>query len=155
MKPALPLFVAMTLMAPALRGQVGNAPAEPFLMITGMGEARVQTDRGRIEFMVETQAPSAREAAVRNAELMDAVMRAVRDAGGQTTTVETGGYTLEPVYRYPARDQAREIPVIEAYRAVNQVRVRADDVSRVGPLIDAPASINGPTRLTSSARTRT
>jgi uncharacterized protein YggE len=137
MKRAALLFGTAAMLASPLGGQVVPNPPEPFLMVTGMGEARIQTDRGRIEFMVETQAPTARQAAVQNAELMDRVMRSLRDAGGQTTTVETGGYSLEPVYRYPSREQPREIPVIEAYRAVNHVRVRADDVTRVGPLIDA------------------
>ena len=137
MKRPVLTFLALTMLTAPLAGQVGNTPPEPFLMVTGMGEARIQTDRGRIEFMVETQAPTARAAAVQNSELMDAVMRALRETGGQTTTVETGGYSLEPVYRYPSREEPREIPVIEAYRAVNHVRVRADDVSRVGPLIDA------------------
>jgi len=57
-----------------------------------------------------------------------------------------GGYSLSPVYRQPNRNQ-NEIPTIEAYRAVNHVRVRADDLDRVGGLIDA--SINaGANRIT-------
>jgi uncharacterized protein YggE len=131
------LVLSLALLGSPLAGQVVAPTPEPFLMVTGVGEARVQTDRGRIEFMVETQAPTAQEAAGQNSDLMDAVMRALRDTGGQTTTVETGGYSLEPVYRYPSREQPQEIPVIQAYRAVNHVRVRADDVTRVGPLIDA------------------
>ena len=54
---------------------------------------------------------------------------------GQTVVVETGGYQLSPVYRQVPNDQSG-IPVIDAYRAVNHVRVRADDVTRVGALID-------------------
>jgi uncharacterized protein len=135
-KPAPLLLIALAFAGP-LRAQLPTQTPDPFLMVTGVGEARVQTDRGRIEFMVETQAPTAREAATQNADLMDAVIRALRDAGGQSTTVETGGYSVEPVYRYPSREEPRVVPVIEAYRAVNSVRVRADDVTRVGPLIDA------------------
>ena len=49
--------------------------------------------------------------------------------------VETGGYNLSSVYRQPTRNQS-EIPTIATYRAVNHVRVRADDLDWVGGLID-------------------
>jgi len=121
--------------APAAAAQQ-QPPQEPFLMVTGMGEARVPSDRARLDFMVETQAPAAQTASTQNAERMERVVRAIRAAGGQTVTVETGGYELSPVYSQVNRD-SRGIPRIEAYRAVNHVRVRADDVTRVGALIDA------------------
>ena len=108
---------------------------EPFLMVTGTAEARIATDRARIDFMVDTQAGTAQQAATQNADRMDRVMRALRAAGGATVTIETSGYDLSPIYRQPPRDQ-REIPTIEAYRAVNHVNVRADDLTRVGALID-------------------
>ena len=84
---------------------------------------------------------------------MDRVIRALRAAGGATVTVETGGYNLSPVYRQPSRTQ-NEIATIEAYRAVNHVRVRADDLTRVGGLIDAAiaAGANRIASLTFEAR---
>lgn len=104
-------------------------------MVTGIAEARIASDRARLDFMVETQAKTAQAAATQNADRMDRVVRALRTAGGQTVVVETGGYDLSPVYRQVPNDQSG-IPVIDAYRAINHVRVRADDVTRVGALID-------------------
>lgn len=132
------LTVSIGCAALALAGGAAAQQPEPqpFLMVMGTGEARLPSDRARLDFMVETQTPTAREAATQNAERMDRVVRAVREAGGQTVVVETGGYELQPVYRQPTRENP-DIPVIEAYRAVNHVRVRADDVARVGALIDA------------------
>ena len=137
MKRTIPWNIAFVLAACA-PARAQEAP-EPFLIVTGGGEARVATDRARLDFMVETQAVTAQEATSQNADRMDRVIKALRDVGGPTVTVETGGYSLSPVYRQPNRNQ-NEIPTIEAYRAVNHVRVRADDLDRVGGLIDA--SIN-------------
>jgi uncharacterized protein YggE len=116
--------------------------APPFLMVTGTGEASVPSDRARIDFMVETQAPTAAAAASQNADRMDAVMKALKATGGATVTIETGGYDLSPVYRQPSRT-GNDIPTVEAYRAVNHVRVRVDDVARVGALIDAGVGAGG------------
>jgi uncharacterized protein YggE len=66
---------------------------------------------------------------------MDRVIKTLRGVGGSTVTVDTGGYNLSPVYRQPTRNQSK-IPTIAAYRAVNHVRVHADDLDRVGGLID-------------------
>lgn len=128
-------LVAAALLAPGLAAQQPVPPQEPFLMVTGIGEVRIATDRARLSFMVETQARTAQAAGTANATLMDRVVAALRTAGGTTVLVETGGYDLSPVYRQVPNDQSG-IPVIEAYRAVNHVRVRADDVARVGALID-------------------
>jgi uncharacterized protein len=125
------LFTALTPLA------AQNAPPqEPFIFITGMGEARVPADRARLDFLVETQAPTAVQASQQNADQMDKVIKALRAAGGTTVTIETGGYNLSPVYRQPPRDQ-NAIPTIGGYSATNHVRVRADDVTKVGALLDA------------------
>ena len=134
MKRTIPWNIALVLAACA-PAEAQETP-EPFLVVTGSGEARVATDRARLDFMVETQAVTAQEATTENGDRMDRVITALRAVGGATVAVETGGYNLSPVYRQPARNQ-NEVPTIEAYRAVNHVRVRADDLDRVGGLIDA------------------
>jgi uncharacterized protein YggE len=126
---------------------------EPAITVQGVAEVRVPSDRARLNFMVETQARTAREAAQQNADRMDRVVRALREAGGTTVTVETGGYELHPVYSQIGRDESG-VPTIEAYRAVNHVMVRADDLTRVGGLIDAAigAGSNRISSLTFEAR---
>jgi uncharacterized protein YggE len=134
------LALALGAALPAAAQQPAEQP--PFLMVQGMGEVRIPSDRARLDFMVETQAATAQAAGAQNSTRMDQVMRALRSAGGATITIETGGYNLSPVYRQVPRDTSG-IPTIEAYRAVNHVRVRADDVSKVGALIDAAIGAGG------------
>jgi uncharacterized protein YggE len=145
------LAAALALAALPLAAQ--QAPPEPAITVQGMAEVRIPSDRARLDFMVETQTRTARDAAQQNAERMDRVVRALREAGGTTVTVETGGYELHPVYSRIGRDESG-VPVIEAYRAVNHVMVRADDLARVGGLIDAAitAGANRISSLTFEAR---
>lgn len=138
--PARPTATILAMLA-ATVAVAGPAQAQtplqdPFILVTGVGEARIPSDRARLDFMVETQAPTAQAASTQNAARMDRVIKALRAAGGATVTIETGGYSLSPIYREPGRDQG-SVPTIEAYRAVNHVNVRADDVGKVGALIDA------------------
>jgi uncharacterized protein YggE len=136
-RPNTVWYAAALALASALPASAQQQPeAPPALTVQGVGEARIPSDRGRIDFMVETQARTAQEATTQNADRMQRVVSALRTTGGQTVTVETGGYELQPIYRQVPRDESG-IPVIEAYRAVNHVRVRADDVTRVGALLDA------------------
>ena len=136
MRPGPRWYVAALALASALPAAAQQPEAPPFLMISGMGEARIPSDRARVDFMVETQAPTAQAATSQNADRMQRVVAALRTAGGQAVTIETGGYELSPVYRQVPRDESG-IPVIEAYRAINHVNVRVDDVTRVGALLDA------------------
>jgi uncharacterized protein YggE len=148
------LVAALALAAASpLAAQMPPMQPEPAITVQGMAEVRIPSDRARLSFMVETQTTTAREAAQQNADRMDRVVRALREAGGTTVTVETGGYELHPVYRQIARNET-DIPTIEAYRAVNHVMVRADDLARVGGLIDAAitAGANRITALTFEAR---
>src|SRR5687768_718856 len=149
---ALAALLAASAVVP-VAAQMGPMQPEPAITVQGMAEVRIPSDRARLNFMVETQARTARDAAQQNADRMDRVVRALREAGGTTVTVETGGYELHPVYTRPTREQP-DVPTIEAYRAVNNVMVRADDLTRVGGLIDVAvtAGSNRITSLTFEAR---
>ena len=68
------LWSAALTIAASLPLAAQEAPPDPFLSVTGTAEAR-------IEFMVETQAATAREAAAQNANRMQRVIRAVREGG--------------------------------------------------------------------------
>jgi hypothetical protein len=108
------MALALSSALPAGAQQPPEPP--PFHMVMGTGEARVPSDRARLDFMVETQARTAAAASTQNAERMQQVVAALRSAGGQTVTIETGGYELQPVYRQVPRDESG-IPVIASGRA--------------------------------------
>lgn len=104
--------------------------------VNGRASVSVPTDRARVRFAVETEAPSAAEAVGSNADAMDAAIRALRGVLGDDGTLETSGYSLSPVYSRPSSGSGEQRTIV-AYRALNHVEVTAHDVQRVGALLDA------------------
>lgn len=145
-RPTLGVVVLTLACAPAraemppaatdLRAVASAAVDTGSVSVTGTARVRVPADRARVRFAVETEAPTAAQAADRNAEQMDQAVRAVRDAIGSAGSIETVGYAINPVYRQPPRDEGGE-PRIVAYRATNQLVATLTDVERVGTVLDA------------------
>lgn len=138
--PALALLAALTACGGRpTAAQAPPAPALPtpaFIEVSGSATVSVKPDRVRASFAVETQGADADQAAARNAELMDAVVRALRASGVAGVQVETFGYNLRPDYTV-ATDRPAQARVIAGYTALNNVRVGASDVAAAGKLIDA------------------
>ncbi len=130
------LAAAPLAFAAAASAQVPDTiPDDPgTIQVAGMAEVRVPADQAEVSLAVETEGPTARQAAAENAERMDRVVSAVRATGIAGLEIETRGYTLRP--RYVRHDRA-EVPRIEGYTAVNHVVVTVDDPDAAGRLIDA------------------
>jgi len=62
------------------------------------------------------------------------VLAALRGVLGPNAEIETISYTLSPDYQYPPQGGQ---PRITGYTATNVVRVTQDELSRLGPVIDA------------------
>lgn len=107
----------------------------PFIEVSGLGSVEVSPDVAEVSFAAETRSRDAADASQRNAEVMDAVVRALRGSGVADLEIETFGYSLAPEYGTRTVDGTRT-RVVEGYRAVNFVRVTADDVAAVGSIID-------------------
>jgi uncharacterized protein len=126
------LTVALALAAPAL----APAAEAPVSSIRVTGEARItaKPDRVQIDIGVSTQAPTSQEAAAANARQLEAVLTAVRAAGGNAATLKTVSYTLNPEYQYHPNGAA---PTLTGYHAANIVQVTLDDLGKIGAVLDA------------------
>jgi uncharacterized protein YggE len=122
-----------------------------FLEVSGEGRVAVPADRARVVFAVETEGTTAGEASSANAELMTAVLDAVRSLDLEGLELETHGYSLTPEYTR-ASGEGRA-PKISGYRAQNHVGASIDDPDLVGQVIDAAigAGANRVTALTFEA----
>jgi uncharacterized protein YggE len=112
--------------------------------VTASGEAvvSVKPDLARVTVGVETQAPTAQEAAAQNATITQNVLTAVRGALGSGGTTETISYTITPNYRSTPGQPA----VLTGYTVVNLIQVTTLDMGNVGRIIDA-ASGAGANRI--------
>lgn len=132
------LITLILLLVPtvALAQQRSEADEPRKLTVVGTGTIEREPERAVVRLAVESEAPTAREASQANAELMEAVIEAIHDAGIPEDDVRTESYQLNPVYRRPPTGQGGT-PEIGAYRAVNMVEVTVDDLDRLGRVIDA------------------
>jgi uncharacterized protein len=106
-----------------------------------------EPELARVLLAVESEAPTAQEAARRNAALMERVLAAVRQAGIPALAIRTVSYELRPEYSRPDRTDPGT-PRIIGYRAINMVQVHVDPLDRTGAVIDAALNA-GANRVTS------
>lgn len=105
------------------------------LTVNATAEIERTPERADVLLAVESQADNARDASTQNAESMDAVIAALRQAGIPAASIRTTSYSLNPVYIPAQRGETG--PRISGYRAVNMVEVRVDSLPRLGAVIDA------------------
>ena len=118
--------------------QVATSPQTPVvvpsIVTTAQGEARVVPDRATIIIGVETKGATSQAAGAENARRQSAVIDTLKKLGIPAERIRSAEYTLYPerVYDNQGR-QAR----ITGYIARNSVEVRLENLSLVGPAIDA------------------
>ena len=120
----------------ATRAEAAPAPDTGTVVVTASARIDVPVDRARARFAVETEAKTAAEAVAANAARMASALEAMRAALGGAGTLETSGYSLNPVYAQPPRGSGGQ-PTIAGYRALNYLEVTVEDVDLVGGVLDA------------------
>ena len=130
----IPLFVAGLLAISSQAAAQEGADPRRTIQVGATGEVQVSPDLAHLAFAVETEAATAREAGEENARRMDAVIRALVDAGVPRRSIETRGYTVRPEYARP--DRTGDEPRIRGYRAINRVALQTEELREVGRYID-------------------
>jgi uncharacterized protein len=111
--------------------QSGKEPA--VIRVSGEATISAKPDQSEINIGVVTQAPSADDAAGRNANEATAVIASLRNLLGPAADIRTLNYSLTPLQRYPKDGGA---PTISGYSASNTVHVRTQNLAVVGKIID-------------------
>lgn len=108
--------------------------APPEIRVTGRATVSAEPERAEIDLGVVTQEATAKEAADANAQKLETVIAAVREALGPDGEIETQSYSLRPNYTRP-RDgsEAR----IASYTASNMIRVSRIPIDDAAKVIDA------------------
>ncbi|MCH1571548.1 MAG: SIMPL domain-containing protein [Longimicrobiales bacterium] len=114
-------------------GQEAPVMGPGWIQVSGTGSVQVDPDRASVTFAVETRGSTAGEASEANADAMDSVLRALRDAGFDGLELATHGYSLRPEYSNIPNQRVREVV---AYVVNNNVRATISDVNAVGRVID-------------------
>jgi uncharacterized protein YggE len=110
----------------------GPHPRAATIQVTGEAKVSETPDRVYIDIGVTTQAQSSEAAASENATRLSAVIAAVKRVAGPAAQLTTTQYSISPDYKYPPHGAA----TIVGYTASNVVRVRLDDLRKIGPVLD-------------------
>lgn len=136
--PVLFLMVVVTLAVIEWRGggvAADDPAAEEEAMMAFIGEAEisVRPDVVYIYLGVETEAETAREAQLKNAESMVKVFENLEKIGLKKESIETTSFHVEPVREYISKSKKW---VTKGYRAVNAIKITLTDLEKTGEVID-------------------
>jgi len=108
----------------------------PQISVSATGQVSQAPDRASVSAGVVTQGKTANDAMRANADLMSAAFEQLRAAGIEEKNIRTSQMSLQPRYNY----QDRRSPKIDGYEVRNTVSATANDLEKVGPMLDALVS---------------
>ncbi|MGD0192577.1 MAG: SIMPL domain-containing protein [Rhizomicrobium sp.] len=115
------------------------APAQPrTLTVTGQGETSAVPDEARLSTGVVTQGHTAADALAANSRVMNQVFATLKQAGIPEKSIQTSEFSVSPQYLNDGNGNRTE--QITGYQVSNSVTVIVDDLSRLGPTLDALVS---------------
>ena len=110
------------------------------IWVTGQGEAMAVPDIAELRLGVETRADTVSEAQAQASEVMDKVMKALKDNGVAEKDIQTQRFSIYPVTKWI---KERDEEVITGYRVSNMVVAKIREVNKAGIIIDAVAKAGG------------
>lgn len=153
-------FAAAPGLAPVAMAQTAERSPST-LSLSATGSVSATPDQARITAGVVSRADSAAAAVRENAQTMQAVFAALREAGVANADLQTARLSVNPVYAdRPSRNTegGYQEPRIVGYEASNQVSALLREMGAVGAVIDAmfeagANNLNGVQFLSSEADT--
>ena len=130
---------AMSLLAGAAFSSAQAAEAmmaQRTITVSGDAEVASKPDQARLSAGVVTQADTAAAALTANSTAMNRVFAALRMAGIPENRMQTSNFSVQPQYP-PFRPDNQEPQRIIGYQVSNNVTVVVDDLTKVGPTLDA------------------
>jgi len=141
----LAIFAFLLACQPALAADadIGNATT---LDINAQVDVKAEPDIATVSAGVMTSAATADAAMKENGTRMNAVFKALKDAGIADKDIQTSGININAQYEY----KQNETPRVTGYQASNNVSVIIRDLKNIGPVLDALVAqganqMNGPT----------
>ncbi len=127
----LVLGVAAAGVVPVGAQRPAGAGEGPVIVTMGEGVVKRVADRAWVSISAESRARSPRDAQRANADAMTAVLGRLKGMGLPPDAIQTSSYDLQPEFDYANGKQT-----LRGYVARNSLDVRADDIARVGEILD-------------------
>jgi uncharacterized protein len=150
------LVIAVTFgsvaLSPAADAQEEVTPfpsREKTISVTGTATTKVQPDLVNIQFGVETQEATAKQALEANSALMNTVIAAIKKTGVSESEISTSSLTIYPVYdHYEDKTTGLYTQELIGYRVSNVITVKTKNLDLAAPIIDG-AVASGANRVDS------
>jgi len=133
------LVVALGLLA-APRAFAADTQAPRTITVTGQGEAKAAPDEAQISTGVVTQAQTAAAALAANTRAMTQVFATLKGIGIPDKAIRTSEFSVSPQYTAYHAGNGSETQKVTGYQVTNSVSVTIDDLSKLGPALDALVS---------------
>ena len=105
------------------------------ITVAGEGEVHAAPDEAMLSAGVVTNARTAAAALAGNASAMNDVFATLRQAGIAEKNLQTSGFNVSP--QYATDKNGAQTPQITGYQVSNTVNVVVENLSKVGPTLDA------------------
>lgn len=128
-----PLVCVLVALGLATSAQAQESRMERTITVSATGQAVAVPDMARVQSGVVAEAASAREALSANSAAMAKLIAGLKENGVDARDIQTASFHLEPRYTNPREGRP---PVIDGYRAVNQVAVAVRDLDKLGEILD-------------------
>ena len=120
--------------------QVSVIPAsrERTISATGSATTSVLPDLVTVQFGVDTEAKTAKDAISANSEMMNSIVSAVQNSGISKDEISTSSFSIYPIYNDSVPDIKTGIhqSVLAGYRTSNTLYVKTTKLSSAGTIID-------------------
>ncbi len=107
---------------------------QDLVTVTGTSQMDVAPDQAVMVFQVQTNGTDAKDVSAQNKQLLQQVMAALDAQGIPKEKIETTGVTLQRRTEY---DGTLRRMVDRGYQQVTTVKVTVEDLTKVGPVLDA------------------
>jgi uncharacterized protein YggE len=122
----------------AISADTGGGADRRVLTVSGQGEVRGAPDQAMLSAGVVTTARTAASALADNSRAMNEVFATLKRAGIADKDMQTSNFSVQP--QYAADKNGNTLRDITGYQVSTTVNVRVDDLSKVGPTLDALVS---------------
>lgn len=109
------------------------------IQVSGQGQVSAAPDQAVIQLGVQTEAEEAAQALSENNQNMNDLIQVFRDANIPSEDIQTQGINLNPRYDNPQNGT----PQVVGYVAENILKVKVEDLSRLGDLLDQAVQAGG------------
>ena len=132
------LVLAVLAGSTAVNADTGNDADRRVLTVSGQGEVHGTPNQAMLSAGVVTTARTAASALADNSKAMNAVFATLKRAGIADKDMQTSNFSVQP--QYATDKNGNTLRDITGYQVSNTVNVRVDDLSKVGPTLDALVS---------------